>query len=73
MGQTAQSNTIEMNANVSVVTVNVNELNASVKRLSEGINILCKLQKTELIIKFSKRENKREEKDILGKCQPKEG
>ena len=69
MGQTAQSNTIEMNSNVSVVTVNVNELNA----LSEGINILCKLQKTELIIKFSKRENKREEKDILGKCQPKEG
>ena len=32
MGQTAQSNTIEMNANVPVVTVNVKELNASVKR-----------------------------------------
>lgn len=43
------------------------------ERLSEGINILGKLQKTELIIKHSKIENKREEKDILGKRQPKEG
>ena len=32
MGQTAQSNTIEMNANISVVAVNVNGLNASVRR-----------------------------------------
>lgn len=32
MGQIAQSNTIEMNANISVVSVNVNGLNASVRR-----------------------------------------